>query len=520
LNKKIFDVDKAVTLIKSGDTVAISGLISFLCPEKILCAIENRFLSSKEPSQLTILAPIRCGWGENTGLEHLAHKGLIKRIISGSYSSQHQPRLTEMISNNSVEAYAFPFGVLFSLMKEIAAGRVGVITQVGIDTFVDPRKQGGKLNSLTTEDLVKIIKLEHEIFLFYKAFPVNVAIIRGTTSDEEGNISLEQEPVSLGVLDMAMAAKASNGKVIAQVKRITQKKTLHPREVEVPGVLVDAVVLDEKQRQSKFRAYNPSWTGEIREPLEQFQLPLDYRKVILRRALLELQAGDIVNIGVGIPTDLVPLAVEEGIFQDVTFTTEHGVIGGLPMGADLFGAHVNPEVIINSSDIFNFYIGGGLDVAILGFAQVDRVGNVNVSQFSGNLRGPGGFIDITHVTKKILFCGSFTAGDLHATISGGKLSIEQEGKYKKFVKEVEQINFNGERALRKRQQILYITERGVFRLTSGGLELVEIAPGINLQRDILQHLEFDIQICDSLSPMDARIFQAGPMDLKLIRGEK
>lgn len=511
-----FSASEAASFVKTGDTVALGGLINILCPEQILKAIEERFLSTKQPRELTLVTPVRVG-NSGTGLEHFAHEGMLKRLISGSYNSWTQPTLCKMIADNIVEGYAFPMGVLFTLFGEIAAGNPGLITKVGLNTFVDPRLDGGKVNQAAKEDLVDVINLSGEEYLHYKSFPINVAIIRGTTADERGNISLEHEPVTLGVFEMALVAHNSGGSVIAQVKRVTSQGSLHPRKVVVPGALVDVVVVDEFQKQIlNKKLYNPSLVGEVNIPftLENHKLPLDRKKIIMRRAALELQKNQVVNLGDGIPVLLPYIALEEGFFDKITFSTEHGAIGGLPT-RDSFGAHSNPQAIICSPSIFRFYQSGGLDCAFVGFAQIDETGNVNVSHFAGNLRGPGGFIDITHSTKKIVFCGSLTAGGLKVEARDGKLKIVNEGKHRKFLRRVEQITFRGENAISKGQEILYITERGVFKLTEQGIELLEIAPGIDLQEHILKLIDFEIQLRKPLKQMNKEIFQPEPMKLNL-----
>ncbi|GAB7389089.1 acyl CoA:acetate/3-ketoacid CoA transferase [Bacillaceae bacterium] len=508
---KVTSCADAVQRIPNGATVTIGGLISVLCPEKVLLELEKRYLTTGEPRDLTVITPVRVGWSpqESTGLEHVAHPGMLKRLISGSFNVKESPRLTKMIRENEIEAYGFSMGTIFHWIRAIAAGQPGLVTKVGLHTYVDPRYDGGRLNSRSRDDLVQLIDIQGEEHLFYPATPIHVAIIRGTTADESGNITLEKEPVTLGGLEMAMAAKASGGYVIAQVKRVVANGTLHPRDVAIPGMLVDAVVVDPQQKQSLLPSEDPSWTGEVKVPLRQVfrPLPLDAKKVILRRAAKELRPGDVVNLGVGIPVGLPQLAIEEGFFDDITFSLEHGAIGGVPMGEEVFGAHINPTSIISSPQVFDFYHCGGLSATLLGFAQIDRFGNVNVSLFNGVFRGSGGFIDITHKTKKILFCGTFTSGGLKVEIKDGRLHIANEGRHKKFIPDVEQITFNAKMGLQKKQEVLYITERAVFRLEKQGLCLVEVAPGVDVEKDILSHIAFEVTLSPDLKEMDADLFR-------------
>ncbi|WP_134703981.1 acyl CoA:acetate/3-ketoacid CoA transferase [Ammoniphilus sp. YIM 78166] len=507
---KVMTAEEAVRKIPNGATITIGGLISVLCPEKVLEELEKRYAATSEPKDLTVVTPVRVGWSpkESTGLEHVAQSGMLKRLISGSFNVKESPRLTQMIRNNEIEAYGFSMGTIFHWIRATAAGESGLVTKVGLHTYVDPRYDGGRLNAQTKEDVVKIIEINGEEHLFYKSLPINVAIIRGTTADENGNITLEDEPVTLSGLEMAMAAKANGGYVIAQVKRVVANNSLHPRDVAIPGMLVDAVVIDPNQKQSLLDTEDPSWTGEIKIPTLQAykRLPLDSKKVILRRAAKELKARDVVNLGVGIPVGLPQLAIEEGFFNDITFSLEHGAVGGIPMGEEVFGAHINPSSIVTSPQVFDFYHCGGLSATLLGFAQIDRQGNVNVSMFNGVFRGSGGFIDITHSTKKILFCGTLTSGGLGVSISDGRLNIQTEGKHKKLIQEVEQLTFNAKVAIEKGQEVLYITERAVFRLEADGLTLTEYAPGVDIEKDILPHIDFKVRISPDVKEMDADLF--------------
>lgn len=511
LNKsKIVSAEEAVNRIPNDASITIGGLISILCPEKVLSALGKRFLTTTEPKNISIITPVRVGWDvtKRTGLEHVAYKGMLKRLISGSFNVKESPNLTDMIRNNDIEAYNFSMGTIFQLIRSIAGGHPGLLTKVGLHTYVDPRYDGGHLNSLTKVDLNQLLEINGEEHLFYPSFPIDVAIIRGTTADENGNITLEEEPATLSGLEMAMAAKASGGYVIAQVKRVTENSTLHPRSIEIPGILIDAIVIDENQTQSLLPGYDSSWTGEIRKPMTQLNktLPLDAKKVILQRAAEEIEPGMTINLGVGIPVDLPQLAIEQNFFKDITFSLEHGAIGGVPMGVEVFGAHINPDAIVTSPQVFDFYQGGGLSATLLGFAQIDGSGNVNVSKFNGIYRGSGGFIDITHKTPKILYCGTLTSGGLNVFVADGQLKIVNEGRHKKFVHSIEHMTFNAAEAIKKGQKVLYITERCVFRLEEDGLLLIEYAPGIDVEKDILTNIDCKVTISPDLKEMKASYF--------------
>lgn len=525
---------EAVELIASGDTVAISGNVSLVVPEMVLRALGERFRQTGRPRDLVLIMPTRAGWKPDppTGLEHLAQPGLVRRVITSTFSGRDSPKWTRMAIEGEYEAYSFPMGTLFRLLRECAAGSPGFLTRVGLNTYADPGAlpEAGdmRINSKTlSQDLVRRIDLDGETYLFYRTFPINTAIIRGTVADPDGNISLAGEPVSVGVKWMAMAAHNSGGKVIAQVKYMTDRGTIHPRMVEVPGILVDAVVVDPQSIQTQIGDYEPALTGEVRTPCPPIPpLPFSHEKVILRRAAMELERGDIVNLGVGIGTHLPALAIEEGFLDDIVFSLEHGGVGGIPaMGTPdrtgAFGAHYNPTAIIDSLDVFDFYHGGGLDITFLGFAQVDAQGNVNVSWFSGNLRAPGGFLDITYRTRKLVFCGTLTAGRLKVEVApwrgagdSPRVHIVEEGRVRKFIPKVEQVNLHGPTAVAKGQRVVIVTERGVFLVKARGLELIEIAPGINIDQHIRAFVGFDFAVSPNLREMDYRLFLEGPMGLR------
>ena len=520
---KIMAAEEAVRLIGNGDTVSVCGIIGALVPEKLLAALEKRFLDTGSPRDLTVVFPVAVGdvYGL-AGADHLAHEGMIRRVIGGSYvtapASSPPPKLVGMVYQNKVEAYNFPMGVLMHLHREIAAKRPGLITQVGLRTFVDPRLNGARMNDRTPEELIEVLELGGKEYLFFRSFPVHAAILRGTTADEQGNITMEHEGSFSIMLPLAMAAHNCGGRVIVQVKRITPRGKLNPQMVRIPGILVDAVVIDEGQKQATGIDYDPAVSGEARKPLGRIDpVPLSIEKVAARRALMELRKGDIVNLGFGIPSLISPIAAEEGLVDEVTFTIEHGAIGGVPLSGLQFGAAVNPEAIIDSASQFDFLTGGGIDAASMAFAEMDGKGNVNVSRLNKvphALSGAGGFIDILHSVKRILFCGTLTAAGIEGKIAGGRLRIVKEGKVIKGVRELQHRTFDAAFAREKGQEVIYISERAVFRLHPEGLVLTEIAPGIDVQRDIRPVVEFDFRISPDLKVMDSRLFLPGPMGLK------
>jgi propionate CoA-transferase len=421
-----------------------------------------------------------------------------------------------------IEAYNLPQGVISHLFRDIAAGKPGTLSRIGLGTFVDPRHGGGKVNAATREDLVRLMEIDGEEVLFYKAFPIHVGIVRATTADQDGNLTMEREALTLEALAIAMAAHNSGGIVIAQVERLAERGSLNPRQVKIPGVLVDCVVVAEKPEhhmQTFATQYSAAFAGEVRVPLSTLAaLPLGARKVIARRAALELERNAVVNLGIGMPEGVADVAAEEEVFDLLTLTTEPGVIGGIPASGLNFGAAVNTQAIIDQPSQFDFYDGGGLDLAVLGLAQADATGNLNVSKFGARLAGAGGFINISQSARTVVFAGTFTAGDLQVRVVQGNVQIQREGSMKKFVREVEHRTFSGERARQLGQRVLYVTERCVFQLAMGaaprGLELIEIAPGIDLQRDILAQMEFTPTISPHLRQMDSTLFAEAPMNLR------
>ena len=513
---KIVTAAQAVRLIRTGDTVATGGFVGIGFAEAIAIALEELHCSDDphKPSDLTLLFAAGQGDGKKRGLNHLAHEGLVRRAIGGHWGLV--PGLQKLAMDNRIEAYNLPQGVISHLFRDIAAGRPGHLTRIGTGTFVDPRHGGGKLNDRTIDDLVSLVEVGGEQYLFYKSLPVNVAIVRGTTADPEGNITMEREALTLESLSLAMAARNSAGLVIVQVERIAESGTLHPRQVKIPGVMVDCVVVAEPAHhwQTFATPYNPAYSGELRVPAGWgTEFALSPRKVMARRAALELQANSVVNLGIGMPEGIAAVAAEEKISDLLTLTAEPGVIGGVPAGGLDFGAATNAQAIIDQTYQFDYYDGGGLDIAFLGMAQTDAQGNVNVSKFGPKLAGAGGFINISQSARKVVFMGSFCAGPCEMDVHEGKLRILQDATARKFVPEVEHRTFAGQYATQRGQEVVYITERCVFRLRTEGLELTEVAPGVDLQRDILDRMDF-VPIMKSVQPMDARLFQIEPMQLR------
>lgn len=518
MSEKLIAAEQAVKLIKDGDTLGINGFVTFSHPEELSAEIEKQFLQTGHPNNLTLVYGAGQGDGKTPyGLNHYGHEGLTKRVVCGHIGLA--PTLANLITANKIEGYNFPQGVVAHLFRAIAGKKVGVITHVGLKTFADPRVEGAKMNSKTTEDLVDLLNINGKEFLLYKYFPVNVALIRGTTADEFGNITMEDEAVHLETLSIAAAAKNSGGIVIAQVKRLAKRGSLHPQRVRVPGILVDYIVLasDPKYHRmsNAIEIDNHSLSGTVKVPLSSLPpMEMNERKIIARRCAFEITPYSVVNLGIGVPDGVASIAVEEGFDEYITLSIESGAVGGVPAPGVLIGGSTNADSFIDQPYQFDFYDGGGVDATFLGLAQADVKGNINVSKFNNRAVGCGGFINISQNAKKVVFCGTFTASGLTVAVEDGKLKIIQEGKHKKFVSEVEQITFSGDYAKDIGQDVLYVTERAVLKLTKQGLMLTEIAPGVDLQKDILDQMDFKPLIAPDLKLMDRRIFGLGIMGIK------
>jgi propionate CoA-transferase len=499
--------NEAVSFIRSNDTIVIGGSGGgHAVPEALMAALERRFLSEGLPRNITAVHPVGLGDGATRGANHFAHEGLLKRIVCGTFVNS--PKISDMAIADKVEGYTLPQGALSQLMREIAAGRPGLLTKTGLHTFVDPRHGGGRQSACAPEGVVELVDFRGEEYLFFKPFQIDVCFLRGTTADEDGNVTMEQEAVFLEMLSEAQATKRCGGLVIVQVKRIAKRGTLSPKAVKIPGILVDLVVVEPDQWQTYETQYSPSFAGELRMPLSEIPLlPLDARKIIARRAALELYPGAICNLGSGISTGIASVAAEEGVLDEVCFTNEQGLIGGAPASGGDAGAARNYAAIVDQPYQFDFYDGGGLDLAFLSFAEVDTDGNVNVSRLGDRIIGPGGFINISQNAKCVIFSGTFTAGKSELAWPDGKMRIVRDGPHAKLVDKVQQITYSGRYGSERHQRVLYITERAVFRLGENGVELIEVAPGIDVERDVIGRMGFRPHISPGLKTMDPCLFQ-------------
>lgn len=514
---KIVTAKEALSLIKDGQSVVVGGFIGSVVPEELLMGLENLYLETKSPKNLTLFYAAGVGDGQSKGMNHLAHLGLVKRIIGGHWGLA--PKLAQLAVDNKVEAYNLPQGVITHMLRDMSAGKKHTLSKIGLHTFVDPDLGGGKVNEMTTKDLVHKVDVLGETYLCYEGFPLDVAILRGTYSDGEGNICFDKEVLTLEALSMAMAVKNNGGIVIVQVEDIIKSGDIDPKAVKIPGLFVDYVVkcVDLHNHMQTFgEQYNEAYvkfTPGLKPPFTPMQLNM--RKVIARRCaqLLNLDKKSL-NYGIGMPEGVPSVLHEEGMGEHFLASVEPGAIGGTPASGQSFGASLSPQAIIDQPYMFDYYDGGGLDMAFLGLAQCDQFGNINVSKFGPTLAGCGGFINITQSAKELVFCGTFTAGGLKTHINEGKLVIDNEGRAKKFVKNVEQITFSAKLANLQNKRVTYVTERAVFILRENGLELVEIAPGIDLEKDILAQMDFKPMIAKDLRVMDESIFNDCLMGLK------
>jgi len=500
---KLMSAEQAVALIKDGDTVGLigggGGLVEASC---LFSAVEKRFLATGHPNNLFVIHALGIGDRKTRGMNCFAHEGMVRRVIGGHWV--WSPRMQALARDEKIEAYVLPGGVTMQLFREIGAGRPGLFTHVGLGTFVDPRFEGGKLNKRTTEDLVEVVTVAGRELLRYKPFPINIALIRGSQADATGNVSLQQEPANLDIYAIALAAHNSGGKVIVQVREAVETGSLPARAVRVPGAIVDAVVVDPGQRMTYDIVHDPSMSGEKRAPVPaEPPAPFTVRQAIARRAAEELTDGAVVNYGFGIPDAVAKLVAARGHLDRYYQTIEHGTYGGTLLDGTLFGFARNPTAMIDAPSQFDFYSGGGLDIAFLGFGEADAAGHVNVSKLGGLPVGPGGFIDIAQNARKVVFCGTFDTKGTEIVTGDGTLKIKRQGEVRKLVRTVEQITFSGSVAVKRGQQVLYVTERAVFRLTPQGMALIEIAPGVDLRRDVLERMDFK-----PLLPSDPKIMSA------------
>ncbi|MEU0470679.1 malonate decarboxylase subunit alpha [Amycolatopsis sp. NPDC006131] len=521
---RILTARRAADLIADGDVITVSSSSGLGCPDAVLAGIGERFAETASPRGLTSLHPIAAGdMSGIKGIDHIARPGLLDRVIAGSYPSgpsrAEPPRIWQMIDNDEIEAWNFPSGVLYQMHRAAAAKQPGVFTEVGIGSFVDPRETGGRMNDITPERFVRRVELDDAEWLYFEAIIPDVAIIRATTADEHGNLTFEDEASPLGALDLAYAAHNNGGIVIAQVKRLAEAGSLSPQAVRVPGILVDAIVVAPDQLQTTQTPYDPAISGQLRRPLSTLDpVPFSLEKVTARRAAQQLRSGEIVNLGFGVSALVPHVLVEEGLAGSVSWVIEQGAVGGVPLLDFVFGVAQNPDAIMPSADQFTLLQGGGFHRTMLSFLEIDEHGSVNVHHLPGRRHvtaGVGGFADIVSHAPEIVFIGSFTAGRRDIAVAGDGLDIRADGPHTKFVKAVSSPTFSGRRALENGQKVTYITERAVLELRPEGLTVTEIAPGVDLERDVLARSEFPLVVSSEPATMDERLFRPEPVGLRL-----
>ncbi len=510
---RVISAEQAAALLQSGDTLLIGGSGGgHAVPDRLMQAVGDRYRETGQPAGITALHPVGLGDGIDKGAGYLAQEGLLARAISGTYVNS--PAISDLVLAGAIEGWTLPQGALSQLMREMAAGRPGLMTKVGLHTFVDPRLGGGRQSEPRTDEIVEHIEFQGEEYLFYKPHHVDVCFLRGTTADEDGNVTMEQEAIFGEMLSEAQATRRCGGIVVVQVRRLAQRGTLPAKQVKIPGILVDYIVVVPDQLQTYLTPYSPAYAGELRIPASDMpRMPLDARKVIARRAAQELITGAVCNLGSGISTGIASIAAEEGVLDAVCLSNEQGLIGGAPAAGGDAGAATNYDALVDQPYQFDFYDGGGLDLAFLSFAEIDAQGNVNVSRFGKRIIGPGGFINISQSARTVVYSGTFTAGASRLICADGRLRIEQDGAHRKFVREVMQVTYSGPYGAQCGQRVVYVTERAVFELSADGLVLIEIAPGADLERDVLAHMDFKPIVSDSLRTMDAALFREGTTGL-------
>jgi propionate CoA-transferase len=519
---KFMTAAEAAELIRDNDTVGLMGGGGGLMEATYLFeAVQARFLSTQTPRNLTVMHALGIGDKKTKGMNCFAHEGLVRKVIGGHWV--WSPAMQQLALDEKIEAYILPGGVSSQLMREIGAGRPGLFTHVGLGTVCDPRQGGGRMNASAKDDLAEVVQMDGREYLRYKPFPIHVAIVRASSADEDGNISFEHEAANLDAQSLALAARTSGGKVIVQVKERLPHGALKAREVRIPAAWVDAIVVDPDQKASYDIPFDPALSGELTgearrlgeladHEAEKAAAHVDFseRQAVARRASVELfntgKARPVVNYGVGVPDAVAKLIAARGDQHRIYQTIEHGTYGGTLMDGVLFGYARNASAMLDAATQFDFYAGGGLDIAFLGFGEFDAAGNVNVSKLGGLTVGPGGFIDIAQNARKVVFCGTLAVKGVKLQTGDGQMRVLQQGSVKKLVKQVDQITYSGPQGLVRGQEVLYLTERASFRLTAEGIELFEIAPGIDLQRDVLDQMEFAPRLATKLGTMSADHF--------------